>query len=74
MATKHNSLKPSQFLKHSNHSLRTCFPVNPWQITRVFLSIQTLAVDDMDRTLGREIADTTFDASLREFMVIFLDA
>ena len=25
----------------------TCFPVNPWQITRVFLSTQTLAVDDI---------------------------
>lgn len=26
-----------------------CFPVKPWQITRVFLSIQTLAVLDISR-------------------------
>ena len=27
-----------------------CLPVKPWQMTRVFWSTQTLAVDDMDRT------------------------
>ena len=25
----------------------TCFPVNPWQMTRVFLSTHTFAVEDM---------------------------
>ena len=41
--------------------VRTCLPVNPWQMTRVFLSTQTLAVDDMDRrpTAAVRVADRT---------------
>jgi hypothetical protein len=38
----------TRFTKQTNKQ-PTCFPVNPWQMTRVFLSTQTLAVDDMDR-------------------------
>jgi hypothetical protein len=36
-----------QILQQFN--LFTCLPVNPWQMTRVFLSIHTLAVEDIQR-------------------------
>jgi hypothetical protein len=45
-------------------NLITCFPVNPWQITLVFLSIQTLAVDDMYRVPAAEVSLVTSSRDL----------
>lgn len=51
-----------------SHRTRTCFPVNPWQITRVFLSTHTLAVDDIWRPPALEAAETILEA--RELVVV----
>jgi len=43
-----------------------CLPVKPWQITRVFLSTHTLAVDDMRAApvrRGEEEAYPSLDAA-----------
>jgi hypothetical protein len=42
-------------MNYSNSSKqRTCFPVNPWQMTFVFLSTHTLAVELMLRAAAAE--------------------
>lgn len=52
---------------------RTCLPVKPWQITRVFLSTHTLAVDDMERAApGRATTAEILDAMALAFMVLLL--
>jgi hypothetical protein len=43
--------------------------VNPWQITRVFLSTQTLAVEDMERAPGRTTAADILEAMAVAFIV-----
>ena len=55
----------------SLHFRRTCFPVNPWQMTRVSLSIQTLALADMDRRLPAKVVVFLKTVAMRaeEFMV-----
>ena len=54
---------------------RTCFPVNPWQMTRVFLSTHTLAVDDMDLRPAAALALAAFEArrELMEFIITSLE-
>jgi|AntRauTorckE5430_2_1112549.scaffolds.fasta_scaffold01343_7 hypothetical protein len=53
----------------------TCFPVNPWQMTRVFLSTHTLAVEDMHLAtallaIGDNTDSTRDDWTVNMFTII----
>ena len=62
--------------RQHNVSLPTCFPVNPWQMTRVSLLIHTLALADMERTPTAELPRPTAKAATlldrRLFIIISL--
>jgi hypothetical protein len=52
---------------------RTCLPVNPWQMTFVFLSTHTLAVDDMDRRVPFVTAALQRTAATAAVVVVVAD-
>ena len=48
-ASHHYKALVSPLWQSKRETRHTCFPVNPWQITRVSLLIHTLALADMHR-------------------------